>query len=181
MSEVVLRPDSGGLAGLLAALAPRDESAVPPPDLAAIRAAGWEAGFAAGRTAAEAELAPLRLRLAGAAAALTAAATIDVAAVRPVLAGLVRQVAEAVLAIEVRQGGALTALVEAALAAVRPGEPATLRAAPATLAGLAEVLVGMATRADAGLGEDEFVVEGGDFVIDVALAARLAEAVEALA
>lgn len=182
MTEAVLRPDRGGLAGLLVALQPRDPAMpLPPPDLDAIRDAGWAEGFAAGRTAAEAELAPLRDRLAAATAVLTEAATIDAAVLRPALAGLVRAVAEAVLAAELRQGDALAPLVAAALAAVRPGEPATLRAHPATLAALAPQLLGVPTLVDSGLGSDEFAVEGGDFVIDVALPARLAEILEGLA
>lgn len=168
---------SSGLAGLLAAMLPRaPELAPPPPDLDAIRDAAWNQGMVEGHARAEAELAPLRLHMAEAAAALKAACRIDVDALRPLVAALVTQVAETVLMAELRgDSGILSALVDAALAAVRPGAVATLHAHPSTLAALRPHLPDIATAEDAGLTTDAFVVAGTDFVIEVGLTARLHE------
>ena len=77
---------SEGLVGLLAAMRPRVEIVEAGPDLAAVQAQAWDAGFAAGCLHGEAELVPLRLALAEAAAALRAACVVDVDALRPVVA-----------------------------------------------------------------------------------------------
>ncbi len=185
-APMMLEPASAGLAGLLSALQPRAAVPVPPapppPDPDAIRAEAWDAGFAAGEASATAALAPLRQRLAEAAEALEAARQIDADTLRPLLLPLVRAVAEAVLHAELSAGaGVLQPLVTAALAAVRPGEAATLCAAPETLAALQPHLPAIATRADPALGPDQIRVIGNDFVIDAGLAARLAAITGAMA
>lgn len=174
MSEAAI---FSGLAGLLSALQPRPpELAPPPPDLDAIRDAAWNRGVAEGHARAEAELAPLRLLMAEAAAALQAACRIDVDALRPLVAALVTQVAETVLMAELRgDPGILSALLDAALAAVRPGAAATLHCHPSMLAALRPHLPDITVAEDAGLATDGFVVAGTDFVIEVGLAARLQE------
>ncbi len=175
MSEIVtLRP--AGLAGLLTALQPRDAEAAPLPDLDAIEKEAWNQGFVAGQAAAEAELAPLRLLMAEAAAALHAACVVDVDGLRPLVALLVKQISETVVMAQLHSDPKLLlALVEAALAAVRPGTAATLHANPATLAALRPHLPEIATAEDPALAPDGFVVSGTDFVIEVGLAARLLE------
>lgn len=162
---------SEGLAGLLSVLQP---AVVLPLDLEAIRREGWEAGFAAGAAEADAGLAPWRDRLAAAAAGLEAACVVDVDRLRPVMLGLVRGVAETVLGYELSsKDKVLSALVDCSLEALKPGSAALLRAHPATLAGLGAVAV--ATEGDPGMGLDEVVVSGADFVIEAGLSARLAE------
>jgi flagellar biosynthesis/type III secretory pathway protein FliH len=176
-----LRPS--GLAGLLSAMQPRPpETPAPPPDLDAIRDDGWHAGFAAGQASANAELAPLRLYLAEAAAALHAACQIDGDALRPLLITVIRDIAEAVVMGELSADPQLlTRLVDAALALVRPGEAVTLRAHPATLALLRPHLPDLATIEDPGLAPDCFAISGTDFVIETGLSARLAEIMGAVA
>jgi flagellar biosynthesis/type III secretory pathway protein FliH len=174
MSEVLLAPASG-LAGLLCALQPPPPAPpVPPPDLDAIRRAGWEDGFAAGEAAADAALAPLRLALAEAAAALHIACTIEIDRLRPAFATLVRGLAEAVLAAELRAGAAvLLPLVEAGLAALRPADQPTLVAHPDVLAQLAPHLPALATATDDALPPDSFAITGLDFIVETSLTARL--------
>ena len=183
MSEILLHPANGrqaGLAGLLDALQPRPEAVLPPPDLDAIRAEAHAAGQAAGRADGAAServaLAPLRAKLAAACEALSAAAVVDAEALRAPLAALVRHLAEAVLLAELRRDPAvLLALATAALAAVVPGQAATLVAHPDTLAALGPLLSGVATAADPGLAPDCITVSGADFIIDTSLSARLAD------
>lgn len=182
MSE--LRPENG-LAGLLSALQPRLVPDGPAIDVVAERAAlqaeAWEAGFVAGAAEADTALAPLRAALADAAAAFDAACRIDADTLRPLVSALVGQVAAAVLLAELRAGAAvLQPLVDAALAAVRPGEAATLRAHPDTLAVLAPHS-DIATVADTALAPGVFAVAGAEFSIDVDLAQRLADIVAGLA
>lgn len=185
MSEVQLRPATG-LAGLLGALQPRVEASLPPPDLDAIRTEGHAAGFAQGvaeaTTRERAALAPLQAQLATAAAALAAAAVIDAERLRPLVADVVRQLAQAVLMAELQHDPALLmALVDAALAALVPGQPAVLTAHPETLAAIAPHLLvaagatGLTTAADAAFAADRITVSGHDFIIDTSLAARLAD------
>jgi len=177
----MLCPASVGLAGLLSALQPGSGPA-PLADIDAVREAAWGAGLAAGRAAESETLAPLRDQLAGAAAAFDAACRIDADRLRPVLAALVRNIAEAVLTTALADDRrTLIPLVDAALAAVRPGEAMTLCAHPATLSALAPHLGDITTMADAGLPADGFVVTGGDFIVDVNIGARLAEILQALA
>lgn len=179
MSEVLLAPASGqlstGLAELLCALQPPPAiPPVPPADLDAIRRAGWEEGFVAGEAAADAALAPLRLALAEAAAALHAACTIDNDRLRPAFATLVRGLAEAVLAAELRAGATvLLPLVEAGLAALSPADQPTLVAHPDVLAQLVPYLPALATAADAALPPDSFAITGTDFIVETSLTARL--------
>jgi len=178
MNEMVtLRPRGSGLAGLLSALQPRAAAETPsPPDLAALREDAWNQGFVAGQTAAEADFAPLRLLMAEAAAALHAACVVDIDGLRPLVAMLVKQIAETVLMAELHSDPSqLMTLVAAALAAVRPGMVATLHANPATLAALRPHLPDIATAAEPDLGPNSFFVSGTDFVIEVGLSARLAE------
>jgi flagellar biosynthesis/type III secretory pathway protein FliH len=172
-----------GLAGLLSAMQPRPPEPPPPPiDIDAIRDGGWHQGFAAGEAHAQAELAPLRLALAEAAAALQAACNIDGDRLRPLLADMIRQIAEAVVMGELRADTAVLArLVDAALALVRPGEAMTLRAHPSTLALLRPQLADIAVVEDPGLAPDAFAVTGTDFVIETGLSARLAEIMGAIA
>lgn len=181
MSEPALhRP--AGLAGLLSAMQPREAAPTPPIDVDAIRQGGWGEGFAAGQASASAELAPLRLALADAAAALHAACVIDGDALRPLLVTIIRQIAETVVMRELHLDPAvLVRLVDAALALVGPGEAATLRAHPATLATLRPHLPDLATAADPGLAADAFVVAGADFVVETGLSARLAEIIGEIA
>jgi flagellar assembly protein FliH len=149
-------------------------------EIAAARAEGFAAGAAAGRAEAQAELTPLMAALRGAEAALRAACEMDVAAVQPVLAGLVRQLCEAVLMAELSGGAAvLLPLVEAALAEVKPGESAVLRAHPDVLAQLEGRLENVLMQGDAAMPRDAFAVEGPDFVIGAGLQARLETILEA--
>lgn len=150
--------------------APRDIDA----EMAAVRAEAFAAGFAAGRDEAEASVAPLLAALQGAEAALQAACEIDVAAVQPVLATLVRAVCETVFMAELGSGAAVLApLVTAALAEVRPGEAAVLRAHPDVLAQLEGRFEAVLTQGDAAMAMDSFALEGPGFVIGAGLAARL--------
>ncbi len=181
--QATLHPASAGLAGLLSALQPRPPvPRAPPPDLDAIRAEGFGAGYVAGEAAAEAALDPLREALAAAAARLDAACLMDAARLRPLLAALVQQVAQAVLMAELRGGAeALLPLVEAALTQVRLREPVVLKAHPETLALLAPHLPDIATAPDADLPRDGFALVGPDFIVDAGLSARLAELMEQVA
>lgn len=182
MMAASLSPDSAGLAGLLTSLRPRVVPDAPPPDLDAIRRAGWEAGFAAGEAAADARLAPLKAQLADAAAALDAACCIDVDTLRPLFTTLVSEIATAVLMAELGAGAAvLEPLVMAALAAVKPGEVATLVAHPETLAALQPHLPAITANANAALARDAFAITGPQFVITAGLADRLADIVAGLA
>ena len=181
MSDVALRPNSG-LAGLLDALQPRVDVLPPLPDLDAIRAAshaaGQAQGYAEGEAAAHAALAPVQARLADAAAALAAASVIDADVLRPLLADVVRRLAQAVLAAELaRDPAVLLAIAAAAITAIVPGQVATLSAHPATLAALAPHLddAAIVTAADPALAADRIVVSGADFIIDTSLSARLAD------
>jgi flagellar biosynthesis/type III secretory pathway protein FliH len=178
MSETVLRP-AAGLAGLLGALQPRVGPLLPPPDLDAIRAAGFADGLAEGAATERAALAPLHAQLAAACDALAAAAVIDAEALRPLLVTVVRQLAEAVLAAELRHDPAvLEALATAALAAIVPGQAATLAAHPDTLAVLVPLLPAAAPvrpEPDPALAADRIIVSGPDFIIDTSLATRLSD------
>jgi flagellar biosynthesis/type III secretory pathway protein FliH len=180
-----LAPESIGLAGLLTSLRPRvlpEQAPVAPPDLDAIRQAGWEAGFVAGEAAAAAGLAPLRAQLASAAAALDAACCIDIDGLRPLFAALVRDVSVAVLQAELTVGGAVLApMVDAALAAVRLGEAPVLSAHPDTLAALKPYLPDLAVAADATGARDGFCVSAPQFIIHASLSDRLADIVAGLA
>lgn len=176
MSEV---EPTTGLAGLLSSLQPR---LVPDIDLAALRAEAWDAGFVAGAAEADVALEPSRAGLVAAAAAFDAACRIDVDTLRPPLLVLVHRIVEAVLSAELRVGAiALQPLVDAALAAVRPGEAATLRAHPDTLVVVLPHMAAIATIADPTLAVGAFAVTGAEFSIDVDLAQRLADIVAGLA
>lgn len=170
------------LASLLDALQPRTMVAAQPADLDDLRESAWNQGFAAGREAAVAELAPLRERLAAAAAAFASAPRVDVTLLRPVAVEIVCQVAEAVLLAELEVGAkVLIPLVDAALALVGLGAAATLRMHPATLAELAGELGDIAVAEDAGLPIDAFEIGGETFVIAAGLRARLVEIMEEMA
>ena len=181
MSKAATLHPANGLAGLLSTLQP---AAPPPPgpDIEAIRAEVFAEGFAAGEAAAAAGVAPLRLHLAEAAAALNEACRIEADNLRPVLMTLVRQVAEAVLSAELKHGtAALEPLVTTALAAIRPGEAATLHAHPDTLAMLKAHAPDLKLNPDPALRPGSFAVSGTDFVIDADLSARLDAVLESLA
>lgn len=168
--------ENQGLAGLLSALQPRPEAEAPAIDIDALCAAAFADGLADGRGMVEAELLPLRGQVGAAVAAFEAACQVDVTALRPLVSELVRQLAEAVLLAELGRGAAvLMPLVEAGLAAVRPGAAATLHGHPATLTAIAAVLADVAVLADESLGLDEFRVSGADFIVDVSLRSRLNE------
>ncbi len=189
MSELGATDTGNGLAVLLSWLQPGEAAdAVREPEvlrdvegeIAAARAEGFAAGQAAGREAAEAALAPLAAALRGAEAALMGACEIEVAAVQPVLAGLVRQICVAVLMTELSGGAAvLVPLVEAALAEVKPGEAAVLRAHPDVLAALEGRFADVLPQGDAAMALDAFAVEGPGFVIGAGLQARLDAILEA--
>lgn len=165
-----------GLAGLLSALQPRAVPLVPSINVEAERHAAFADSVAAGVAQAEAELAPLRGQMTAAVAALEAACLVDVDKLRPVFVDIVQQLSEAVLLAELAHGTkVLMPLVEAALAAVRPGEVATLHGHPATLAALAPHLPGVALAGDESMAMDGFRVTGTDFIIDTSLRARLTE------
>ncbi len=171
-----------GLADLYSTMAPRLEEPVPPPDLDAIRDAGWQAGFAAGEAEAAERLTPLRAGLAAAVTAIDRAMQIDPDRLRPLFAALVERIAAAVLMAELTSGARmLLPLVDAALAQVRVDEPITLCAHPDTLAGLIAHLPAMATAADADMATDAFRITGPTFVIETGVAARLAALAEQLA
>jgi flagellar biosynthesis/type III secretory pathway protein FliH len=189
MSEPARAENGNGLAVLLSWLQPGDAAeAVREADvvrdvggeIVAARAEGFAAGTVAGREEALAELAPLVAALRGAEAALQAACEIEVAAVQPVLAGLVRQVCEAVLMAELSGGALVLApLVDAALAEVKPGEAAVLRAHPDVLAALEGRFEAVLAQGDAAMALDAFAVEGPGFVIGAGLQARLDAILEA--
>ena len=83
---------------------------------------------------------------------------------------------------ELRAGATvLLPLVEAAIAAVRPGMAATLAANPETLAMLLPHLPDIATAADAALAPGAFAVTGADFAIAVDLGQRLDDVMAGLA
>lgn len=140
-------------------------------------AAGFAAGEARGQAAAEAALAPLRAALMAAADAARAACAIDDTALRPLLADLVKTVAQTVLMAELAAGGrVLAALVAAALAEVAENALPTVLANPATLALIAPDLApGLITRADPALPPGHISVVGPDYRIDAGLAERLAQ------
>jgi flagellar biosynthesis/type III secretory pathway protein FliH len=180
MSKPVTLQPANGLAGLLSTLQP--QAAPAPLDVDAIRAEGFADGFAAGEAAAAAGVAPLRLHLAEAAAALNEACRIDPDSLRPLLMTLVRQVAEAVLAAELQAGvAALEPLITTAIAAVRPGEAATLHAHPDTLAMLRAHAPELHLAPDLEMQPGSFAVSGTDFVIDAGLSARLDAVLASLA
>jgi flagellar biosynthesis/type III secretory pathway protein FliH len=182
MMAAALTPEAAGLAGLLTSLQPRVVPDAPLPDLDAIRAAGWQAGFAAADAAAEARLAPVQAQFADAAAALDAACCIDVDALRPLFIALVHEIARAVLMAELGAGATvLEPLVIAALAAVKPHEAPTLEMHPETLAALQPYLPAIATAANAAMARDAFAVTGPQFVITAGLTDRLADIVAGLA
>lgn len=161
---------------------PAPEVTEPACDPAAIRAEAFAAGEAAGRAAAEAALLPLHADLEAAAAAFRNAAVIDGAALRPLLAALVRAVAEAVLASELAmRDDALLALAQAAFAAVMPDEAPLLTAHPDTLARLGPHLPPVAIRPDSGMPAGAVCVSGPTFRIDADIATRLAQSLEGLA
>ncbi len=185
-----------GLARLLSSLIappPRAEAAVPAnaPDLDALlaqaraegEAAGFCAGEAAGRAAASAELAPLRSALAEALAAARVAASIDEARLAPLLADLVKAVAQTVLMAELAAGGrVLGPLVAAALAEVAEAALPTLSAHPDTLGLIAPDLpAGLATLADPSFPPGHISVAGPEFRVEAGLADRLARLVEGMA
>jgi flagellar biosynthesis/type III secretory pathway protein FliH len=171
-----------GLAAMLASMLPPVPKVAPAVDIAAERAAAFADGEAAGVARAEAELAPLRLALAEAAEALRVAMVIDVDGLRPVLAEVVKAVAEAVVMAELRiDPSVLLRLIEAALAMVRPGEAVVLSVHPLMLERLRVWLPEIDVAADAALAGDAFAVSGGDFVIEAGLAARLDEIIEGVA
>lgn len=158
---------------------PHEAPASPAIDIEAIHETAWNQGVEAGYQSAVAELAPLRLHLTEAAAALHSACRIDAAGLRPVVSELVRAVAEAVLMAELGSGASvLIPLVDAALAAVKPAEIPTLKAHPETLASLAPEFPDLLMAEDASLPKDGLVVAGLDFVIEVGLQARLSEIME---
>jgi flagellar biosynthesis/type III secretory pathway protein FliH len=187
MSDLRSAESGNGLAVLLSWLQPGASAAAAEPanepapardfeaEILAARAEGYADGEAAGRVDAEAALAPMAAALEGAEAALKAACVIDAAAVQPALAALVRQLCESVLMAELGadSGAALAPLVVAALAEVKPGEAAVLRAHPDTLALLEGQFEAVMGQGDAGMARDAFAVEGPDFVIETGLMARL--------
>ncbi len=180
-----------GLAGLLTTLRPGTASqtatATPAMDEAerrAISEAAFARGLAEGRAEglaeglAEAEAA-LQPRLAAMEAALLAfeqAMAIDPERLRPLLAGLVRSVAERVLAAELSGAGPvlLMPLVAEALETLGPVEAPVLRAHPDTLAALGAALEGrMESLADPKMPVCSFVIEGPAFQIGADLGRRL--------
>ena len=149
------------------------------PDAAA--AAAYADGHRDGCAQAESALAPLRERLADAAAKLDAACHIDTAQLRPLFTALTQRLCAAALTAELRLSpDALQPLVEAALAAAGT-RAARLRLNPATLAALALPALAIAVEGDAALAEDEIALDGPAFALETSLASRLAVVVAALA
>ncbi len=184
---------AAGLARLLASLNPLPEPEPPPEpriDMSALlaearaegEAVGRLAGEAQGRAAAEAALAPLRSALAAASDAARAACALDENALRPLLTGLVKQVAETVLMAELTAGRrALAPLIAAALAEVAEAALPTLSAHPETLALInADLPPGLSVRADVALPPGHVAVAGPDYRIEAGLAERLAQLLKAL-
>jgi flagellar biosynthesis/type III secretory pathway protein FliH len=177
-----------GLARLLSSLInplPAPAAPVVEPDPALIaqgRAEAEAAGHAAGRAAATAELAPLRDALAAAIAAVQTSANIDESRLSPLLAGLVKAVAEAVLMAELAAGGrVLEPLVAAALAEVAHAALPVLQAHPETLALIkADLPPGLVIQEDAALPMGHVVVSGPDYRIEAGLGERLSRVVEGL-
>ncbi|WP_439533093.1 hypothetical protein [Polymorphobacter sp.] len=195
-----IMPDASrhGLAGLLAALQPQPPvpEVVPAPEPAhdpaviraaedaALRATAHAHGLAEGRAEAEAALEPVLARLQAAAAAFEAACRIDADALRAPLVALIRGLCERVLATELAACSAiLRPLVEVALAQLRPGEPAVLRAAPEVIATLndhaADVLAGLQLEAEPEMA-DAVELSGPDFIVEVSLRDRLDAVIAAL-
>jgi len=197
MFETKIKPGSSrhGLAGLLASLhaAPSPEPTfLPEPDPKMVRAAEDEVlratafaeGRAEGQAEAEAALAPALARLQEAASAFEAACRIDTEGLRPALAELVRGLCERVLMAELAASpAALLQLADAALAQLKPGEPAVLHAAPHVISTLndhaADALGGLQLEADPSLG-DVIRLTGPTFIIEAGLDARLEAELAAL-
>lgn len=146
-------------------------------------AAGFTAGEAAGRAAAVTDLAPLRAALAEAVTAARALSSVDERRLAPLLADLVKAVAEAVLMTELTAGGrVLGPLVAAALAEVAEAALPTLLAHPDTLALIAADLPpGLATATDPALPVGHVVVAGPDYRVEAGLTERLTRLVEGIA
>lgn len=181
-----------GLARLLTSLMPAADAPLAPAiDVAALlaearvqgHADGHAGGFAEGLAAATAELTPLRAALEGAVAAARALTAIDDAALRPLLAELVRAAARAVLMADLAGGArVLMPLVDAALAEAAEGALPTLIAHPATLALITpELPPGLATAADAALPLAHIVLAAPDYRVEAGIDERLAHIVKALA
>lgn len=147
---------------------------VPPADPAAARAEGYAQGFADGSAAACAELAPQRALLGRAVTAFEAARAIDPEALRPLFVALVTQLAEAVVAVELRSSrAAIAALVDATLASVEPAQAVALRLHPDD-AGLLGHGAAVPLLPDPAMPRGAVQVEGRDFVIVDGLPERLA-------
>jgi flagellar biosynthesis/type III secretory pathway protein FliH len=171
-----------GLVQLMASLLP--PAPVAEPDMADLlaeaEARGRVQGHATGRAAALAELAPQQAAMVAAADAFAAALVIDDVALAPLLAGLVRQLCETVLAAELARPEALVPLAQAALALVQPDEPAMLAAHPDVLAALAPLLPGLAVTPDEQLPTDRVEVRAPQLVIAADATARLQQVLASL-
>lgn len=167
-----------GLASLYAAMLPPPPPSEPATDVEAIADDAYRAGFAAGTAQAEAGLQPERAMLKTAAAAVIAATVVDPDALRGVFLTLVRALAEAVVAGELRQNPeAMPRLVDAALASVATRDGVVLRvhAGDAMLLSLDIPVV-----VDPTLARGEVYIDGPDFVVRDGLNARLEALIEAV-
>ena len=200
MSEPRLKPvppapRTSGLAGLLHALQPApppppEPEPQPGPDPVVLRAAEDKAladaaharGLAEGRAEAEAALAPVIARLSAAATAFEQACMIDSGRLRAPLAMLVRTLCERVLSAELTATPAvMLPLADAALAELRPAEPALLRASPGLIAILndhcADALAHVQLAPDPDMA-DAIELSGPGFIVHSALAHRLDDILE---
>lgn len=168
----------GGLASLYAAMLPPLRPPEPAVDLEAIADAGYESGYAAGRAHAEAVLKPERALLKAATAAVVAATLVDVDAVRGVFITLVRSLAAAVVAGELRVNPEVVSrLVDAALANVLTRDGLVIRLHPGDVE---RVSLDLPVIADTALAPGAVAIDGPDFVIRDGLDARLATLIEVL-
>jgi flagellar biosynthesis/type III secretory pathway protein FliH len=170
-----------GLASLYAAMLPP----LPEPepelviDVEAIADEAYRAGFAAGTAQTEAAIAPERVLLKTATAALLAASVIDPDTVRGVFLNLVRALAEAAVAAELLVNPVvISRLVDTALASVETRDGIVVRVHPDDVEAL---ILDLPVVADATLVRGSVVVDGPSFVVRDSLDARLAVIVEGLA
>ena len=168
----------------LAALFARSHARLAPvaaPDPAWIAAEAHARGFAEGEAAAAAALQADHAVIAATVCALDAACRIDVAALRGVFAALATQLAEACIAAELHVAPELVAtLADAALAAVAPACPVTLRVNPRDAGVLRASHPALALRIDDAMQPGSVQVEAAEFVIVDGLAERLAVIVAGL-
>ncbi len=176
MSSVAAAPH--GLASLYAAMIPPPPPAEPVVDIEAITDEAYQAGFAAGASQAEAALLPERAAMATATSALIAATTVDADALRGVFIALVRSLAEAVVASELRQNPEVVSrLVDVALASVATREGLAVRLHPDDVPALS---LDLPIVGDPTCPRGSVLIDAPEFVVRDGLDVRLAVLIETL-